>query len=82
MEENLGGVAMPIYEFKCNNCGKNFEHLQLGPEEKMLNCPHCQSDQIEKRFSSFATPKGGSFCPPRCETGGGCCGSKERKCMQ
>ena len=72
---------MPIYEFKCKDCGAVFEHLQLGSPEKQPNCPHCQSGRLEKQFSSFATPKGGAFCPSGCGESGGCCGHNGGKCF-
>lgn len=73
---------MPIYEYKCSDCGTFFEHLQLG-EPKTINCPECQSGNIEKQFSSFAAPKGAaSPCTPRCGASEGCCGHSGRKCFE
>lgn len=71
---------MPIYEFKCKDCGAVFEHLQLSSAAKQPNCPRCQSGQLEKRFSNFSTPKGGTFCPAGCGESG-CCGHSGRKCV-
>ncbi|RJP57376.1 MAG: zinc ribbon domain-containing protein, partial [Deltaproteobacteria bacterium] len=31
---------MPIYEYKCDLCGKEFEELVLGSSPK-VNCPKC-----------------------------------------
>ena len=49
---------MPIYEFKCYNCGKNFEKLIFKrEEEKEINCPYCGSKKIEKLLTSFSSVK-------------------------
>ena len=44
---------MPIYEYHCNGCGKEFEALvrsSTTPE-----CPACHSTQLDKKLSVFAT---------------------------
>ena len=32
---------MPMYEYKCEQCGFNFERLQKMPEEPIKKCPKC-----------------------------------------
>ena len=44
---------MPIYEYLCQECGSEFELLVRS--ETRLECPTCQSDQLEKQLSVFAT---------------------------
>ncbi|MCX7988164.1 MAG: zinc ribbon domain-containing protein [Thermodesulfovibrio sp.] len=54
---------MPIYEYKCNNCGENFEILVFG--NKKVACPKCKSEEITKKLSSFSmkgVQKGNSAC--------------------
>lgn len=54
---------MPIYEYVCKNCGENFEVLVFG--NRKVNCPKCNSENISKKFSSFAMKgvgKGNSSC--------------------
>jgi putative FmdB family regulatory protein len=66
---------MPIYEYHCPACGKDFELLVRG--ETRLACPSCRSAAIERRMSVTARPAGGSgstmdfssLGPPK---GGGC----------
>jgi putative FmdB family regulatory protein len=44
---------MPIYEYACSDCGKEFEALVRSGSTP--TCPGCQSIQLEKRLSVFAT---------------------------
>ncbi|MBT8342643.1 MAG: zinc ribbon domain-containing protein [Desulfatitalea sp.] len=40
---------MPIYEYKCEKCGKEFEQLVFGGE--CPACPGCESDQVCRLMS-------------------------------
>jgi len=42
---------MPIYEYKCNQCGEDFEKLVFG--NKAVDCPKCSSQDIKKKMSCF-----------------------------
>ena len=42
---------MPIYEYKCNECGEDFEKLVFG--NQTVICPKCSSDDIKKKMSTF-----------------------------
>lgn len=44
---------MPIYEYACQDCGREFEKLVRS--DTVLECPQCRSMQLEKRLSVFAT---------------------------
>lgn len=46
---------MPIYEFQCENCGNPFEELVFGNAIDKVRCPECESDQIHKLISTFAS---------------------------
>jgi putative FmdB family regulatory protein len=39
---------MPFYEYKCDNCGYQFEELQTMSEEQLLKCPQCGKDTLKK----------------------------------
>ena len=39
---------MPIYTFKCNNCGKDFDDL-IQSSNKEIKCPYCGSKNIRKK---------------------------------
>lgn len=68
---------MPIYEYKCKNCGHKFEKLVFGKEK--IKCPKCQGSTLKKLFSTFSTAKGSSdssgcdegTCDLSCPTCGG-----------
>lgn len=63
---------MPIYEFKCENCGKIFEALCFTKEdEKEVRCIYCGSKEVKKEYSSFATYWGKSFGSSGSSCGGG-----------
>jgi putative FmdB family regulatory protein len=50
---------MPIYEFACDDCGKEFEKLFRSTSvRKPPTCPHCDSRNVHKKFSTFATAGG------------------------
>ena len=47
---------MPIYEFVCKECSKNFEDLVLNPSQiDEVICPVCGSGQVKKKMSTFAS---------------------------
>ncbi len=41
---------MPIYEYHCEQCGKNFEALVFGSDTP--GCPSCNSQKINKLMSA------------------------------
>ncbi|MGE5112630.1 MAG: FmdB family zinc ribbon protein [Acidobacteriaceae bacterium] len=43
---------MPIFEYKCKDCGKKFEAIVIGSRKP--ECPACQSKKLEKQLSTFA----------------------------
>ena len=49
---------MPIYEYRCQDCAKlSSFFLRSIKSELMPVCSHCQSKDMERRMSSFATGK-------------------------
>ena len=43
---------MPIYEYECRGCGRQFELLVL--KSTVAQCPECQSHELEQLLSGFA----------------------------
>jgi putative FmdB family regulatory protein len=44
---------MPIYEYECVKCGKQFEHLAL-PKSPAPACPSCKGKNLKQMLSMFA----------------------------
>jgi putative FmdB family regulatory protein len=69
---------MPLYEFVCTKCEKDFESLVRSSNwEGSVACPHCGSKKLTKKLSVFAAQGGGSTssapAPQACGRPGGCC---------
>ena len=41
---------MPIYEYHCESCDRDFEYLVIGSQEPE-GCPHCHSTELCRRLS-------------------------------
>ncbi|MCK4235165.1 zinc ribbon domain-containing protein [candidate division WOR-3 bacterium] len=64
---------MPLYDFKCKECGKVTEFLVQKSNES-LKCPNCGSERLEKLLSIPATIRMGDSST----RGTTCCGRNER----
>jgi len=52
---------MPIYEYKCQDCGTKFEKLlRRSSEAAELHCPSCGKVHLTQEFSTFAAHANGS----------------------
>jgi len=49
---------MPIYEYNCSACEKDFEFLVMSSSET-VTCESCGSRKVEKKFSTFGVGGGG-----------------------
>jgi putative FmdB family regulatory protein len=47
-----GVLSMPIYEYTCKQCGKEFERVVLSGNEKGITCPECKSKDVKKNMSA------------------------------
>jgi putative FmdB family regulatory protein len=46
---------MPIYEFKCNQCGKEFEEIVFSfDKDREVCCPSCKTADTCRLMSSFS----------------------------
>ncbi len=61
---------MPIYEYQCASCGKEFEIL-VRTSAPAPQCPGCHGTELRKKLSAFATISGGASAqtdlPPACQ---------------
>jgi putative FmdB family regulatory protein len=66
---------MPIYEFKCNDCGDEFSEIRRMGDDKGVACPQCRSIHTKKLISTFASISGSESpgCPSvsQCSHAGG-----------
>jgi putative FmdB family regulatory protein len=52
---------MPIYEYKCQDCGTKFEKLvRRSTETAGLECPSCGRTHLNQEFSTFAAHANGT----------------------
>ena len=66
---------MPIYEYRCVDCGGSFEAL-VSASRPEAECPSCHGANLSRELSVFASARGagGSASPPMSAgAGGGCC---------
>ena len=72
---------MPLYEYRCQQCGERFEHLVRGttsvsaspttgvaPATPAIVCPRCRSGDVSRLLSAFA--RTGPACAPTPSGGG------------
>lgn len=57
------GLDMPIYEYRCPDCGHEFDKLQKISDDPVTECPACGKDQVKKLISrtSFSLKGGGWY---------------------
>ncbi len=65
---------MPIYEFVCKECNKDFEALVRSSNWKGTRCPNCESTKLEKKLSVFAASGGQEEAMPDCSGNPSACG--------
>jgi putative FmdB family regulatory protein len=67
---------MPLYEFHCPKCQKDFELLVRSSKWEGTPCPHCGSKKLSKKLSVFAASVASSTSAASASAmnpkGGGC----------
>ncbi len=68
---------MPIFEYRCDDCGSQFEKLVRQASGAIeLSCPSCGKRNLTQQLSTFAAHSGsgktGGDVEPACPTGT-CC---------
>lgn len=47
---------MPLYEYRCNDCGTEFEmNLRFSESDLLPACPACQGSHTRKKLSAVAS---------------------------
>ena len=61
---------MPIYSYKCKECGAVFDLLVgVGKDSAEPQCPECKSKRFARILSTFAVRMGVSSSSSSCPTG-------------
>jgi putative FmdB family regulatory protein len=56
---------MPIFEYRCNKCGNEFEEIRSVKDDSPITCPSCKGTDVKKKVSTFGSGKigdGNSAC--------------------
>lgn len=53
LEKLIGGLAMPVYEYQCESCGKYFEIFQKITDPPLTECKFCNG-KLKKLISNCA----------------------------
>jgi putative FmdB family regulatory protein len=64
--------CMPLYEYACRSCGRQFEYLTRANQTPA--CPSCASTELEKQLSVFAV-NAGPASPRQAARPAGPCGA-------
>jgi len=51
---------MPIYEYRCPDCGLEFEKIQSFSDDPVKDCPSCNGQDVRKKISLSAFSLKGS----------------------
>ncbi len=49
---------MPIFEYRCEECGERFEKMLRNRGQAPGPCPTCRGENLKKMFSSFSPGSG------------------------
>ena len=52
---------MPLYEYRCRECGERFEKLaRFSASASEIECPKCGARKVDKLISAFSTRMSGT----------------------
>jgi len=72
---------MPIYEYKCLDCGQTFETMRsMKDADAPVACSKCQSQQTSRLLSKFAAQSGGKILAGGGDSCGSCAGGSCATC--
>jgi putative FmdB family regulatory protein len=65
---------MPIFEYRCEDCGNKFEAILFG--EQQPECPKCHTQNLQKQLSTFSVAaKSGRTATSSCGAENCCMGT-------
>ena len=65
---------MPIYEYKCTKCNKEFEYLVFGGDSSIY-CPECNDQNVQRLMSACSFKSSGDYSSPSASSGCATCSS-------
>jgi putative FmdB family regulatory protein len=68
---------MPLYEYECTNCEKEFvKRRAIKEADAPIECPECASQEVTRKLSLFVavTKSDAGSMNFASSSGGGCCG--------
>ncbi|MDD4171137.1 MAG: zinc ribbon domain-containing protein [Syntrophomonas sp.] len=48
---------MPIFDFKCQECGHKFDLMISNADKDKAQCPQCGTTNLQQLLSSFSTSR-------------------------
>ena len=63
---------MPIYEYRCKKCRKEFECLVLGGSSDVC-CPECKGKKVERLMSAASFKSSGKYVSSAASSGCSSC---------
>jgi len=67
---------MPLYEYTCRTCEKDFEVLVTSRDEDEVRCPECEGTELDRRFGLPARGRVvGNSTATNCQGDGPPCGA-------
>jgi len=59
---------MPYYDFHCDVCGRGFEAKCSWQDLDKVTCPHCESANVRRLYTSIGVLRGAPACADGCPT--------------
>jgi putative FmdB family regulatory protein len=75
---------MPIYEFHCKDCRREFKTLRRAEQTDGVICPQCGTTRVARLLSVTAQTAAANTEPASCGVPGlgGCCGMNPMGCSR
>jgi len=71
---------MPIYEYRCEDCGTQFEELTLSRNDAKVSCQKCSGQRVTRLLSTFAVGAESAPAPAEASPCGACSASQRGMC--